>query len=219
MILCNHLHLLVTIILLPCKGSHHRCSQLPEIRGFRVSRVRRSILIKAPGEKVFAYVNDPHNLLDIWPRLVSIDRTWAATQGGLNFDWSYKWMGRRLKGVAQVAEWLPGQRLALSVKSELEVECIFDFEPVGGSVQVNLEMAFAVPTPTIKTLVETVALSIQSHELEIVLTNLKMRMEWDWHIPQTYAIINPLDEGASTTLPPPTVGRLSQEEQADDHLA
>jgi carbon monoxide dehydrogenase subunit G len=37
-----------------------------------MAKLNKSILIAAPAEKIFAYMNDPKNLTEIWPSMQEI---------------------------------------------------------------------------------------------------------------------------------------------------
>jgi uncharacterized protein YndB with AHSA1/START domain len=47
-----------------------------------VAKVEKTIAINAPIEKVFAYVDEPANLLEVWPSLVDVKDVERLPSGG-----------------------------------------------------------------------------------------------------------------------------------------
>ncbi len=55
--------------------------------------IDKDIIINAPREKIFDYVNKPGNLPRISPSLIEINNEKILPDGGYSFRWRYKMIG------------------------------------------------------------------------------------------------------------------------------
>ena len=56
-------------------------------------KIEKTIFIAAPPEKVFSFMVDPGNLIEIWPSLLELRNVQPLPTGGYCFDWTYKMDG------------------------------------------------------------------------------------------------------------------------------
>lgn len=139
----------------------------------------KSITIKAPVEKVFDYISEPTNLPEIWPSLVEIKDVQKLPSGGTRNRWVYKMAGIRLEGTSESedAECIPNQRLVSKTKGSVEGTIIWTFQPEAGGTKVTFGGEYTVPIPVLGKLAEAIIVKMNDHEGELILANLKVRME------------------------------------------
>jgi uncharacterized membrane protein len=139
----------------------------------------KTITIKAPVEKVFDYISEPTNLPEIWPSLVEIKDVQKLPSGGTRDRWVYKMAGIRLEGTSESedAECIPNQRLVSKTKGGVESTMTWMFQPEAGGTKVTLEVEYTVPIPVLGKLAEAIIVKMNEHEGELILANLKARME------------------------------------------
>ena len=139
----------------------------------------KTITIKAPVEKVFDYISEPTNLPEIWPSLVEIKDVQKLPSGGTRDRWVYKMAGIRLEGTSESedAECIPNQRFVSKTKGGVESTQTWMFQPEAGGTKVTLEVEYTVPIPVLGKLAEAIIVKMNEHEGELILANLKARME------------------------------------------
>jgi uncharacterized membrane protein len=142
-----------------------------------MAKVRKEITINAPVEKVFSYVDDPTNQPEIWPSLVEVTDVKPLPNGGHTDRWIYKMTGMRLKGTSEGTEHIPNKRIVVKTKGGVKSTQIWTFQPDAGGTKVTFEVEYTVPIPLLGKLAEAIVVKINDHEGDIILANLKARME------------------------------------------
>lgn len=143
-----------------------------------MAKVEKSILIDAPVEKVFSYVNeDPTNLLEIWPSMVDIKDVERLPNGGTRFRWVMKFAGVRLEGTSEDIEFVPNQRVVSKTKGGVESTATWTYEPEDGGTRVTTVTEYTVPVPVLGKVAEAFVVKANDREAEVLLANLKDRME------------------------------------------
>jgi uncharacterized membrane protein len=142
-----------------------------------MAKLNKSILIAAPAEKIFAYMNDPKNLTEIWPSMQEIKDVKTLPNGGVSFKFGYKMAGIRLEASSEDTEFILNQRTVSKMAGGIEGWTTFVYEAQGQGTKVSLEMEYLVPLPVIGKLAEAVIIKMNEHEAEMLLVNLKARME------------------------------------------
>jgi len=136
----------------------------------------KTITIKAPVEKVYDYISEPTNLPEIWPSLVEIKDVQKLPSGGTKERWVYKMAGIRLEGTSE-SEDTKNQRIVSKSKGGVESTQTWMFQPEAGGTKVTLEVEYTVPIPVLGKLAEAIIVKMNEHEGELILANLKVRME------------------------------------------
>jgi uncharacterized protein YndB with AHSA1/START domain len=85
--------------------------------------------------------------------------------------------GVRLKGTTQTLEFVPNQRFVEETKGGLESTLTWTFEPEDGGTRLTVETQYKVPIPVLGRMAEALIVRMNEHEGELVLANLKARME------------------------------------------
>ena len=142
-----------------------------------MAKLQKSIIIHAPIEKVFNFMNDPRNLPDIWPSMIDVRDVTPAQGGGYNFGWVYKMAGIRFEGASDTTEYVVNQRTVTQSTKGIESKFIWMYETINKDSKITVDIEYNVPMPVLGKLAETVIMKQNEHEAEILLDNLKNRME------------------------------------------
>ena len=142
-----------------------------------MAKLQKSIIIHAPIEKVFNFMNDPLNLPDIWPSMIDVRDVTPAPGGGYNFGWVYKMAGIRFEGASDTTEYVVNQRTVTQSTKGIESKFIWMYETINKDSKITVDIEYNVPMPVLGKLAETVIMKQNEHEAEILLDNLKNRME------------------------------------------
>ena len=140
-------------------------------------KTEKNITIKAPVEKVFSYISEPTSLPEIWPSLVEIKDVKPLPNGGHSNRWVYKMAGVRLEGSSEDIEFTPNQRLVSKTKGGADSTQTWIFEPEADGTKVTFEVGYTVPIPVLGKLAEAIIVKMNDREGDLILTNLKARME------------------------------------------
>jgi uncharacterized membrane protein len=142
-----------------------------------VAEIRKTITINAPVEKVFGYVNEPTNLPEIWPSMVEVKDVQRLPNGGNSFRWVYKMAGVRFEGTSEDTEYVASQRVVNKTKDGIESTFVWTFQPEDDGTKLIVEVEYTVPIPLLGKLAEAFIVKQNEREVELLLANLKARME------------------------------------------
>ena len=137
----------------------------------------KNIIINAPIKKIFDYISEPTNLPEIWPSLMEIKDVQRLPDGNINNRWIYKMAGIRFEGTSEGVESVDNQRIVSKTKGGVESIQTWMFQPEGDETKVTLEVEYTIPIPLLGKLAEAIIVKINKHEGEVILANLKSRME------------------------------------------
>ncbi|MEW5831181.1 MAG: SRPBCC family protein [Chloroflexota bacterium] len=140
-------------------------------------KLQRAITIHAPVDRVFAYMNDPCNLPEIWPSMVEVKDVKPNPKGGHDFGWVYKMAGMRFDGASEMVEYEANRRMATQSTKGIESRFAWTFETVDGDTRLSVEIEYNVPIPLLGRLTEALIVKQNEHEAATLLENLKSRME------------------------------------------
>ena len=141
-----------------------------------MAKVEKTITIKAPVEKVFSFIK-PTNLPEIWPSLVETKDVQQLPNGGYSNRWVYKMAGIRLEGSSEDIEVVPNERVVSKTKGGVESIQTWTFQPDAGGTKVTFNVVYTVPIPVLGKLAEAIIVKMNDHEAQLLLANLKARIE------------------------------------------
>jgi uncharacterized membrane protein len=141
-----------------------------------MAKVEKTITIKAPVEKVFSFIK-PTNLPEIWPSLVETKDVQQLPNGGYSNRWVYKMAGIRLEGSSEDIEYVTNERVVSRTKGGVESTQTWIFQPDAGGTKVTFNVEYTVPIPVLGKLAEAIIVKMNEHEAELLLANLKTRIE------------------------------------------
>ena len=139
--------------------------------------VMKSIKINVPAERIFAYIQIPNNLLEIWPSMIEVKDIQPLPNGGNKYGWVYKMAGMRFEGVSEDTEIVANQRAVSKTEGGINSEITWEFQSEEGGTNVSLKAEYTVPIPLIGKLAEAVIVKLNENEGDAILANLKARME------------------------------------------
>ena len=142
-----------------------------------MAKLEKTITINAPVEKIFNYISQPTNLPEFWPSLVETSDVQELPNGGHSNRWVYKMAGIRLEGTSEDVEYVTNQRLVSKTKGGVESTQTWMFQTEAGGTKVTFEVEYTVPIPVLGKLAEAVIVKMNDREGELLLANLKARME------------------------------------------
>jgi len=140
-------------------------------------KITKSVTINAPVEKVYAFMSEPTNLPEIWPSMVEVKDVQPSPAGGYNFSWVYKMAGVRFDGASETTEAIPNQRVVTKSTKGIESTFVWMYEPEDGGTKLTVETEYTVPIPLLGKLAEAFIVKQNQHEADVMLANLKARME------------------------------------------
>ncbi len=142
-----------------------------------MAKVQKFILIKAPIEKVFDYLNDPHKLTEYWPGMIEVKDIQNLANGGTCFNYVYKFAGFRFEGKSEDTEIVPLKRMVSVTTGGIEGKVTWELEKTADGTKVLLDSEYTVPLPVVGKLAEAVIVRLNEHEVDQILANLKIFME------------------------------------------
>jgi uncharacterized membrane protein len=142
-----------------------------------MANVKKSIVISAPAEKIFEYINVPTNLIEIWPSMVEAKDIQRLPNGGNSFRWVYKMAGMNFEGVSEDTDVVPNERIISKTEGGIESEVTWIIQPENGDSNVTFDAEYNVPIPLLGKLAEAFIVKLNENEAETILANLKSRME------------------------------------------
>lgn len=140
-------------------------------------KITKSITINASVEKVFAFMNQPTNLPEIWPSMVEIKNVQPSPVGGYNWGWVYKMAGMRFDGASDTTEYITNQRVVTKSTKGIESRFVWMYEFKDNGTKLTVEVEYTVPIPLLGKLAEAFIMKQNEHEADAMLANLKSRME------------------------------------------
>jgi uncharacterized membrane protein len=135
-----------------------------------------SVEIHAPADKVFAYLDDPMNLLEWMPGMAEI-RNVIGTGAGQQYEWSYKMAGVMMRGQTTVIEHVHGKCAVHQNIGTISAIWGFHLEPHDDSTSCAIEVEYSIPIPLIGKLAEHIVLRRNEREFHLSLVNLKELLE------------------------------------------
>jgi len=148
-----------------------------------MAKIHKQITIHAPVDKVFAFMNDPRNLPEIWPSMVEVKDVTPVTGGGFNFGWVYKMAGMKFDGASSTTEYVLNKRNVTRSTKGLESKFVWEYQPEGRNTKLTVDIEYTVPIPLLGKLAEAIIVKQNDHEGDTLLENLKTRMEIETPIP------------------------------------
>ena len=135
-----------------------------------------SILIHAPPDEVFAYVDDPSALPTWLANMVEV-RNVVGTGLGQQYEYTYKMAGLLLRGQNIVIEHVPNERGLHQVIGMISALWDYSVEPHEEGTVLNIEVEYSIPIPVLGRLAERIAVKQNARSFELSLLNVKDMME------------------------------------------
>jgi uncharacterized membrane protein len=142
-----------------------------------MAKITRSIQINAPVEKVFAFMNQPTNLPDIWPNMVEVKDVQILPNGGASFKYVYKIAGIQLESFSEDTEYTLDERTVSKSTGGIEGTSTFIYDTTQQGTNVTYVNEYKIPIPLIGKMAESAISKLATQDTVTLLNNLKTRME------------------------------------------
>ena len=143
-----------------------------------MAKISRSIEIDAPVERVFSFMTDPNNMPEVWPSMVEVKNVERKDDGSHEFDWVYKMAGIRFEGHASASDVRKNERVVSKNASGIPSTFEYTYEKLGaGRSRLKIDCEYEIPGRLLSKLGEPFLKRINEHEAEVLLKNVKARME------------------------------------------
>lgn len=137
---------------------------------------KSSIVIHAPVDRVFAYLDEPMSLPGWIPGVVEI-RNVIGTGAGQQYEWTYKMAGIVMRGQATVVEHVPNKCAWHQTIGAIHATWGFNLEPDEEGTLLTKEVEYHIPIPVIGKAAEHIVLRLNEREFDLSLLTVKDLME------------------------------------------
>lgn len=141
-----------------------------------MARHENSIVIEAPLEEVFAYVNEPRTLPE-WMVGMIETRNVIGTGEGQQYEWTYKMMGIQLRGQNVVVEYDHNQRATHQSIGMISSTWTNTVEPEASGTKLTFVVDYSIPVPVFGKFAESVTLRRNERDMRSALLNVKETLE------------------------------------------
>jgi carbon monoxide dehydrogenase subunit G len=145
--------------------------------GKSMPKLEKTIFIAANVEKVFAFMSEPNNLLEIWPSLLEVTNVQPQPTGGCCYDWVYKMAGRRFKGQTETSEFILNRRMVNRSVDGILGTIIISCQPEDGGTWLNFSVEYSIPEVVLTRISKSIVQQMNETEADSTLANVKTRLE------------------------------------------
>jgi len=142
-----------------------------------MKKISKTVNINAPVEKVFAYMENPAHLPEIWPSILEVSNILDEGDGKKSYDWVYKMAGMKFNGHSETLEYIPNKRIVVNNPKGIESKFTWDYKQEGNGTRINLNAEYVIPVPLLGKLAEAAVTKQGDNEADELLANLKKIME------------------------------------------
>jgi carbon monoxide dehydrogenase subunit G len=142
-----------------------------------MASLKRSVVVQAPVETVFNYLNDPNKLTEYWPGVLDVRDIRPLENGGTCFNFTFKFAGIRLEGTSEDTEIIPLKRMVSRTTGGVDGVVVWEVMPVDGGTQVDFEQSYNIPVPMIGRFAENVVLKLTEKEADMIVASVKAILE------------------------------------------
>lgn len=139
--------------------------------------LERSILVKAPPEKVFGFIQDPTYLPEFWPSMIDVTHVETLPEGGYRYHWLYKMAGMRFEGDSRTIAFEPNKHIVQENTGDFASTFDWKLVPENGYTKIFVKAEYEIPQTLLTKLTEPFVLKLNEREADFVVANLKDRVE------------------------------------------
>jgi carbon monoxide dehydrogenase subunit G len=139
--------------------------------------VSRSVEIDAPVERVFAFMDDPHNHVTVTPSLAEVRNVEPLEDEGKRLDYTFRMAGVGLDGELVETVHEPDERMVFDMRGQLEGEIDLAFAPVEDGTELTYTGRYELPGRVLSAVAEPFVRRYNERELETTLANVKSHVE------------------------------------------
>ncbi|WP_436931387.1 SRPBCC family protein [Halosimplex halobium] len=139
--------------------------------------VSRSVVIDAPVERVFAFMDDPHNHVTVTPSLAEVRNVESLEGGGKRLDYTFRMAGVGLDGDLVETTRAADERMVFEMRGQLEGEIELAFAPAEDGTELTYTGRYELPGRVLSAVAEPFVRRYNERELETTLANVKTHVE------------------------------------------
>lgn len=138
--------------------------------------VSGSIVIDAPVQEVFAYMDEEGNALE-WNSALKEIKDLTGTGVGATYKWTYEMAGRLFHGDGIVVDYVPNQREVLKSTGDIDATWTFIYVPEDGKTKVIILVEYSARVPSFASMARKSLAKKNQQGLDEALIKLKSIME------------------------------------------
>lgn len=143
-----------------------------------MKKIRKTIEIKAPVQRVYDFLTQPTNLPSIWPNMIAVTNVVASTGGSHDFDWQYKMAGIHFHGHSKTLEAQPGKLVRMQNEGGIPSTFVWTYQGLDGAgTRLTVDVEYTIPTPIVGKIAEALLAKLNERDADTLLANLKDVME------------------------------------------
>jgi uncharacterized membrane protein len=142
-----------------------------------MERVEKFIEVNAPVRTIFSFINEPFNLMRIWPGMIEVTDLSRLNNGGRNYRCVATLVGARILYITECIEFVTNQRIAYKLSGGLSGSIHWLFEAQNEATRVTLSLEYEIPRPLLKRHTQAAIIGANQHDIEKLLSNLKSVLE------------------------------------------
>lgn len=142
-----------------------------------MSKLSRSIHIKAPVEKVYNFLIEPNSLPEVWPSMVEVSNVHRDPGGLHKFSWKYKMAGIIFDGKTEVVKVVPNQRVISESTGGISSKFDWTYHAEDNETTLEVVVEYTIPIPVLGKFAEAIVVKLNEREADTLLANIKDRME------------------------------------------
>ena len=143
----------------------------------RMTTVDQEIMVQAPLEKIFNFVIKPSNLPQIWPSLIEIKDEQSLPNGRYRAKWVYKMGGIHFQGTSEVTDIIPNCWFTSKTWGAINSTITWTFRAKDSKTRITVTTDYQVPVRGLNRLAEAVIVKMNEQEANLMLTNLRAKLE------------------------------------------
>jgi len=142
-----------------------------------VLEVSDSVVIDAPVERVFAFMDDPHNHVTVTPSLAEVRNVEPLDDGGKRLDHTFRMAGVGLDGQLVQTVHDPDGRMVFEMRGQLSGEIELEFAAVDGGTELTYTGRYDLPGRVLSAVAEPFVRRYNERELATTLANVQTHVE------------------------------------------
>lgn len=139
--------------------------------------IENSIIINAPVEKVFEYIDNPHNDPEWMIGMMDVYEVEGPPGVGRHFHWTFKMVGIPLKGQSTTIEHIPNRRSVTESQGGVTSTWAADVETEGDGTKLTMKVDYTIPIPVLGKLAEHLISKQNQRNVESSMENIKQMLE------------------------------------------
>ena len=139
--------------------------------------IEKSIIINAPAEKLFEYIDDPLNDPEWMIGMMDVYEVEGLPGVGRHFHWTFKMLGIPLKGQSTTIEHVPNRRTVTESQGGVSSTWAADVEPKDDGTKLTMKVDNSIQNPVLGKLAEHLISKQNERNLENSMENIKHMLE------------------------------------------